>query len=245
MFQKQCSLCCHEKRAQIDAELFAGAATREIAEKYSLSKSAVARHAALHFVHDDTTGQSDAGARQLEDAARRLLAASERKGDRRSALDALKLLHEMQVRRRIAAASVSPDEPQKDPQDLVQQMKAIYGLKDRLRPIQIRVIEDVPKMGDRKLVEQLKGLLERTVDTRPKVAAAATLLASLLLDEELDAETAGEVKNLLAGLGEENHGTAQLAEGANEGERIDADDIERSGASNKYHRNKPDVDDHD
>jgi hypothetical protein len=193
MFKRQqCSVCGHSAQARIDAELAAGAAQRDIAERYSLSKSAVARHAALHFVHDDTTGQSDDGARQLEAAARRLLAASERKGDRRSTLDALKLLNEMRVRRCIAAASSpsasSPEQPHEQKRDvnwLCSQLMEIYGIRG-----------NPEEREDERLIAMLKARVMRE-DCDGKISAVCTLAASLISGRPLDQESKTQVRRLL------------------------------------------------
>ena len=46
---RTCTVCNHEKRAEIDAALVAGASFRDIAGQYHLSKSAVERHKADHL----------------------------------------------------------------------------------------------------------------------------------------------------------------------------------------------------
>jgi hypothetical protein len=243
MFAKrgECSVCRHKDCPAINAELTAGASTREIAEKHpDLSKSSVARHAALHLIHDDTTGQSNAGARQLEDAARRLLSASERKGDRRSTLDALKLLHEMQVRRRIAAAasSASPggnDEPQgnsrrRSPESLCETLREIYGIK-KGRAWQ-------PPSSDERCIEELRSLVERRADTDPISCALATRLASRVLNRPLDEATEREVARLEVA---EEADVQKMVGEANGDEGIDN---EPSDGGDERHIDSPDVDDH-
>jgi len=211
MFSKrqQCSVCSHGERTAIDAELASGAATREIARRFGLSKSAVARHILLHVVDADD-GSGDAGVKQLLNSAQRALRRAEARGNHRDVMEALRVLGELRRRHRISSASTAQAEPHSK-KDLVSELRRIYGLS----PIAVRVIEDPPKTGDRKLVQNLRQLVERVADSQPKVAAAATFLASLLLHEPLDEETKGELKKLLRLEGDENDGTAVMDEEVN------------------------------
>jgi hypothetical protein len=215
----QCGVCRHAERTLIDNELIAGVGVREVALRFQLARSSVGRHFQAHVAGagdgDNWTGDGTAHKR-LEASARKLLRRAEAKNDHKTTLEALRLLDGLQRRKRIAAAASSassaqasasaasasatqrPIANQRNPSDLVSELRRIYGLTgpnwDALahRPR--------TQAATQQWIEHLGLLVEETENTEPKIAAAATLLGSLLLHEPLDAETAGEVKNLLAGL---------------------------------------------
>ena len=93
---RTCTVCAHPERAILDAALVRGEPLRDIAGRYAVSKSAVARHKAEHLpaslvkataaaeVADADRLLRDAGA--LRAKAVSLLLAAERAGDLRTAL---------------------------------------------------------------------------------------------------------------------------------------------------------------
>jgi hypothetical protein len=107
----------------------------------------------------------------------------------------LRVLGELRRRHRIAGVS-APEQPQKNLQDLVEALRAIYGLRGQHWDERIANPPRTPA-ATQQWVEHLGLLVEETENREPKIAAAATLLASLLLNEPLDPETTGEVKKLL------------------------------------------------
>ena len=93
----RCTVCDHQQRGDIEAELVAGASLRDIARRYGLSRAAVHRHrkgghiveslAKASEVADVTRGDDLlARVRGLEDRALRILDRAERAGELRTAL---------------------------------------------------------------------------------------------------------------------------------------------------------------
>jgi hypothetical protein len=243
MFGKRslCSLCRHKNVEAINADIRADVPSREIAERYDVSKSAAARHA-MHLLVVDPD-DSDDGLKSMLDSAQRALRRAEAKGDHKGVLESLRFLGELRKRGRIHRA-VSTEQPQerKNPQDLVAQLKQIYGLKgqgsDRAIGKRTRTVP-----SDAELVEILRERVLRD-GTRPEIAAVATRLASLLLKVPLDAATERDVRQFEGGeyeLGGMVETTDKL--GADAGESADERDESRDG-DDERHIDSPDVDDH-
>jgi len=245
--RRQCSVCGHRARIAIDAELAEGIATREVAARYGLSKSAVARHVLLHVVDADDRSGDDA-IKGLLDSAQRALRRAEAKGDHKSVLEALRLLSELRKRGRIQAAASAADEPQennrrgpqKNPQDLVEQLKQIYGLKGAAWDRAIAEREKSPGLTERtneELIEQLRGYVERCGDADPTSGALCTRLASRILRMPLDAATEVEVSKLEAAA-EGDDGMENLVEEV--GEADDECDEPSDGRDESDPDGKPD-----
>jgi hypothetical protein len=242
----QCKICSSTLRSEVDAMLAAGSALREIATRFNFSVSGIHRHSQKCFVEGAT--ESDTELRQLQDAARRQLARCERSGDRRGVTDSLKILAELRRRDRIASASStrSPVQPpegnQKNPSDLVSELRRIYGLNG---PRWDEGIAHRPRTqaATQQWVEHLGKLVEETGDSEPQIAAAATVLASLLLNEPLERESRDEVRRLLE-VGDEIEIVGVVEEGKNRGADGERIDNEPSDGGDERHIDSPDVDDH-
>ena len=225
MFKRQqCSVCGHSKRQAIDAELAEGIATREIASKFGLSKSAVQRHAMLHVVDVDD-GSGDHAIKSLLVSAQKALRRAESRGDHKAVLEALRLLAELRKRNRIqSAASASTEHPYKEKRDekwLVEELKRIYGLKGANWDARLAQREaDARKTPDETLVELLGLFVERCSDAT--TAAIATRLASRILNEPLDSSTERVVTRLEQS--EDQHGDS----GNNAGMVFDEEEREES-----------------
>jgi hypothetical protein len=190
MFKRQCSVCGHRARIAIDTELAEGIATREIASKFGLSKSAIARHAMSHVVDADD-GSGDDAIKALLVSAQRALRRAESKNDHRAVLEALRLLSELGKRNRVSLAAstspgVRPREPKRDVNWLVEELKRIYGIKK----------DRQPQSDDERLIGMLKARVMRE-DCEETIAAACTLAASLISGRPMDRESKTEVRRLL------------------------------------------------
>jgi hypothetical protein len=98
---RKCSLCIHERREQIEQALLCGDSYRIVAQRFTVSRDAVARHrrhlpAALaharelkEVVHGNSLLEQ---LRELTSEAQRLKAAAENAGDYRGALAAVREL---------------------------------------------------------------------------------------------------------------------------------------------------------
>jgi hypothetical protein len=71
---RTCTVCSHPARPAIEAALVAGAAYRDIAGQYGLSKSAVERHAAEHIAQHVAAAQEAREEAQALDVVRQLKA---------------------------------------------------------------------------------------------------------------------------------------------------------------------------
>ena len=95
----RCTVCRHERVAEIDEALVEGAPKRSIAVQYSLSPTAVQRHRESHLLEKlvrakqirDLTQAGELLSRVLsmERAARRILDSAEASGDLRTALQGI------------------------------------------------------------------------------------------------------------------------------------------------------------
>jgi hypothetical protein len=189
--RKQCTACVHASRAAIDRELRAGAGGREVAGRYGLSKSAIARHSLLHL-SDDGSPEPDV-TRQLLDSAQRALRRAEARGKHRDVMEALRVLGELRRRHRISSAASSPsasqpEQPHEERHDvdwLCERLKEIYGIRG-----------STEEGEDARLIAMLKARVMRD-DCDAKIAAVCTLAASLIAGRPLDQESKTEVRRLL------------------------------------------------
>ena len=242
IFTTQCKVCSSPHRSVVDAKLAAGGSLREIARQFGFSVSGLHRHSQRCFV--EGAAESDNSGRQLEDAAKRLLAACERKGDRKGQLDALKLLNEMRVRRRISSASAStpasaerPHEGKsKDPADFIAKLKRIYGLEKW--KVSATIVEHVWS-NDERLVEALRWFVDRRADSDPTSAAIATKLASRILGRALDQQTEREIARLEAA--EDDDVQGMVGEVSDTEDEAGADD-ERAEPSDEREPEPPELD---
>lgn len=60
---RPCSVCEHAERRNVETALLAGASIREVAQRYGLTKSTVARHQRLHLLPKLTAAESAVPAR--------------------------------------------------------------------------------------------------------------------------------------------------------------------------------------
>jgi hypothetical protein len=96
---RTCTICTHAQRAAIEAALVAGNGHRDIAGRFGLSKTAVARHASDHVKQEIAQAQEARDEAQALDVVRQLkainaaavaiLAAARRTGEHETALRAI------------------------------------------------------------------------------------------------------------------------------------------------------------
>jgi hypothetical protein len=98
---RKCSLCIHDKREQIEQALLCGDSYRVVAQRFAISRDAVARHrhhlptalARASELKEISHGDSLlAQLRELTSEAQRLKATAEKEGDIRAALAAVREL---------------------------------------------------------------------------------------------------------------------------------------------------------
>lgn len=64
---RQCHVCTHRRRAEIDAELCRGASNKGLARQYGLSEASVRRHRAAHLPETLAMAQQAAGIKEAGD----------------------------------------------------------------------------------------------------------------------------------------------------------------------------------